>query len=596
MGENQIKDPNMDGGTSAFSQDAPASSETAETAGPLGVIQETQEDGSADLLLSGQITLTRLEDDKQEEKQLKTETLRLRTYEPADSWSVSDEGQIDSAKIIIISGGTLSRTEDGSLLIEGSEEEPAKLELADRGEEDIAALDTLIKFDGASLLTEEDWTALEETEEAPAPSPEPEQVTVEWTDGTLRFSNPITFHADRDGFHVEQQASALEVRNYSDGQAWMDRNGSVLTDDQMLFVDGGVCTVSGDSLIIDCSEEHPVFLSSFQKDETHQTHSGVCVEYTGLLGPVAETPPTTESTIPLWCLGGTALLAALLGAGITALLKGRKKRKPKMPQPQPQQPILSTAVLSEDECAPHLDYGMLQNIGKRASQQDSYGLFGVSGGVLAVVADGMGGLKNGDAVSQKIVQTMEEDCKKLTAAQMRSSLLAMAAHANDEVNRMLGPNELYKSGSTLVAALAEPQQFTWVSIGDSRIYLYRAGKLLQLNREHDYEGELLVRAVNHQLSFPDARNNPKRRSVSSFIGMGTLKYVDEMRKPIQTLKGDRILLCSDGVFNTLTERHIESILAEYPNPKSAAANLEAAVLAANNPHQDNFTAVLFSYD
>ena len=590
MGAEQLNGSYTENGDTAFQQETAEQSALLETDEPVTISLEDQEDGS--LLLSGRIILSFFKEDEQQ-AQVETETLRLSSYVPGESWVIPEEGQLDGGKKIVVSGGTLSRQEDGSLLVESSEEAPVTLELAESDEEaDTGGFH--VEYTGESLLAEEESAAVSETEEVQKQQPVQEQIAVEWTDGSLKFYDPITFHSSQDGFRVEQQAARLEIRNFSDGEEWAARNGGVVSDDQLISISGGVCTAeeNGSVLIIDNSAENPVSVSSFQADDSHEAHAGVCVEYSGTLGPVIEIPASTG--VPLWCLGGAALLAALLGAGVTALLKGRKKSKPIMQQPVPA-PITNTVINSE-ESASHLDYGMLQNIGKRASQQDSYGLFGVSGGVLAVVADGMGGLKNGDAVSQKIVQTMEEDCKKLTAAQMRGNLTAMASHANDEVNRMLGPNELYKSGSTLVAALAEPQQFSWVSIGDSRIYLYRAGRLLQLNREHDYEAELMLRAVNHQLSFPEARSNPKRKSVSSFIGMGSLKYVDEMRKPIQTLKGDRILLCSDGIFNTLTERHIESILAEYPNPKTAAANLEAAVLAANNPHQDNFTAILFSYD
>jgi serine/threonine protein phosphatase PrpC len=174
--------------------------------------------------------------------------------------------------------------------------------------------------------------------------------------------------------------------------------------------------------------------------------------------------------------------------------------------------------------------------------------------------------------------------------------MALVSRVNDEVNRMLGPNELYKCGSTIVAALVEPDQFQWISVGDSRIYLYRGGLLLQLNREHNYEADLLLRAVNHQGSFQEAKGNPKRKSVSSFIGMGTLRYVDEAQRPTRSLKGDRILICSDGVFNTLPEQQIEKILEENPDPNTAAEKLKVAVLQANNPHQDNFTAVIIAYE
>ena len=78
--------------------------------------------------------------------------------------------------------------------------------------------------------------------------------------------------------------------------------------------------------------------------------------------------------------------------------------------------------------------------------------------------------------------------------------------------------------------------------------------------------------------------------------MGNLKYVDEMQRPICTIKGDRFLLCPDGVFNTVSDEEIEFILADNQDPELAAQKLEAAVLQGANVHQDNFSAVILCYE
>ena len=237
----------------------------------------------------------------------------------------------------------------------------------------------------------------------------------------------------------------------------------------------------------------------------------------------------------------------------------------------------------------------MSNIGRRQSQQDSRGMMRVQNGWFAVVADGMGGLSGGDKVSQQIVRTMLADAENNGLNQLSGNLNRMVAHANDDVNKLLGPRDRYISGSTLVAVLAEPNQFQWISVGDSRIYLYRGGVLLQLNREHIYESELLNLAVNGELSFQNAHNHEKRKSVSSFIGMGKLKYIDEPMRPIPALPGDRILLTSDGVFNTLSDSEIAEILRLNPDPAVAVRELEAAVLKKAAEYQDNFTSILLSW-
>ena len=103
--------------------------------------------------------------------------------------------------------------------------------------------------------------------------------------------------------------------------------------------------------------------------------------------------------------------------------------------------------------------GKLHNIGMRSSQQDSLGVTGYSGGLFAVVADGMGGLSDGDKVSQKVVLTMLQDAVKLSGGKTAGMLWHMTAHANREVNHMLGAANQYKSGSTLIAVLVENGSF-----------------------------------------------------------------------------------------------------------------------------------------
>ncbi len=236
--------------------------------------------------------------------------------------------------------------------------------------------------------------------------------------------------------------------------------------------------------------------------------------------------------------------------------------------------------------------GKLHNIGRRKGQQDSLGLTEYNGGTLAVVADGMGGLADGDRVSQKIVMTLLQDSTKLSGGSPDNKLYEMVAHANREVNKMLGPEGLYKSGSTLLAVMAEKDGFHWAAVGDSHIYLFRAGKLLLMNREHVYEAELIQKAINGENSFAEVKTNPKKGGLTSFIGMGNLKYIDGSIDKVTSGEGDWILLMSDGVFNTVPEPDMCRLLNEAPSAKVAAERLEQEVLRRQNPKQDNFTAII----
>ena len=254
--------------------------------------------------------------------------------------------------------------------------------------------------------------------------------------------------------------------------------------------------------------------------------------------------------------------------------------------------IIHTQSLPEQPVPGRITVGSLQNIGGRPYQEDSSGVANLSDGALAVVADGMGGLSNGDKVSQKIIFTMMGFAKALRPGQMDGVLFQMVKGTVDVVNRMLGKDGLYKSGSTLMAVLVRGDRFHWIAVGDSHIYLFRDGQLIQLNQEHNRGQDLLRHAIAGELTFDEVRADPKKSGLTSFIGMGEIKYVEKSLDSIALHPGDRIVLMTDGVFNALSDSEIAAVLAQNPDVKTAARMMEQGVLSQAAPHQDNFTAVL----
>ena len=300
---------------------------------------------------------------------------------------------------------------------------------------------------------------------------------------------------------------------------------------------------------------------------------------------------------PMTCIigGGAFLLGAVIGIMAMKIAKKNRIEDTKEEPVIPEYREHNYYPRLEREPVQTISVGKVHNIGRRQSQQDSLGVMNIKDGVVAVVADGMGGLANGDKVSQKIVMTLLQDAQRISAREFDNPLYAMASHANDEVNRMLGAGGCYKSGSTMIAVIAEKNGFHWFSVGDSRIYLYRKGALLQINREHIYEAELMKMAINGEISFSEVKLDKQRKGLTSFIGMGELKFIDGSSRKIPLQKDDAILLMSDGVFNTVSEEEIADILASTPNVKRAEQELEKRVLEYQNPKQDNFTAIILRF-
>lgn len=243
-----------------------------------------------------------------------------------------------------------------------------------------------------------------------------------------------------------------------------------------------------------------------------------------------------------------------------------------------------------------LRVGKLHELGRRQYQQDAFGVSHEAlmrdHGVLAVLADGMGGLADSERVSVTAVETILD---RFSLAQGDTDpkvlLLQLVADARQEVNQVLGASELGKSGSTLVMGLIRGGMLYYLAVGDSRIYLLRDGALLQLSREHIYENELALLAVNGgHFEVKDAFSNLQRGALTSFLGMERLMAIDIPAAPVQLRPGDKVILMTDGVFNALEEDALVTQLLRAP--EEAVEGLRSAIEACGYTNQDNYTAII----
>ncbi|MCD8081908.1 MAG: protein phosphatase 2C domain-containing protein [Bacteroides sp.] len=235
---------------------------------------------------------------------------------------------------------------------------------------------------------------------------------------------------------------------------------------------------------------------------------------------------TSSISVPLWALIllGVVLLLAIVA--VVYCLRSRRK-KPEPAAPEEDQPPEEEMLKNELPTMFTPQVGKLHAQGSREGQQDCFSAtpeeLYPNLGLLAVVADGMGGLENGDQVSQTAVTSMVEGFYASQIPDPAQELLQLFSDANGAVNRMLGYERIGQCGSTMVAGLLKNERFYFLSVGDSRIYLYRDGILMQLNREHIYRRELELWAVNGEGTLTEARTHPRAAGLTSFLGMGQLR-------------------------------------------------------------------------
>lgn len=233
-------------------------------------------------------------------------------------------------------------------------------------------------------------------------------------------------------------------------------------------------------------------------------------------------------------------------------------------------------------------------IGSRKNQEDAMSIYKKSKDeIMIALADGMGGMSRGDEASSKTVDFMVNGFLEQERLKPGPLLLRLA----NEVNSLIyGYNKasIRKShiGTTLLTVIINERKLNWVSVGDSRLYLFRKKRLTKLNREHTYNEMLLDKFCNNEISEERYRKDSnKGNQLTSYIGDETLREIDRNVKEFQLLSGDRLLLCTDGVYNTLTDLEIREILSSRNGMKQKDEFLDT-IKEKNLKNQDNASLVL----
>ena len=237
-------------------------------------------------------------------------------------------------------------------------------------------------------------------------------------------------------------------------------------------------------------------------------------------------------------------------------------------------------------------------IGDRDEQQDRFGYDMKGDGGITVVCDGMGGHEGGKIASTKSVETIMDIYNRNYPCADYHKLLTDSAYDIDEVVSALKnkDGENMKAGSTLSAVVITDKKMTWLSVGDSRIYLFRDDNLNVLTRDHNYKLELDEKLKNERIDKEYYDSEIKNgASLVSFMGAGRLTMIDCNEKEFELKSEDRILITSDGLYKTLAEDSIKTLLSNFTNIRQAASALEskASRIARNTKSaRDNTTLAI----
>ena len=231
-----------------------------------------------------------------------------------------------------------------------------------------------------------------------------------------------------------------------------------------------------------------------------------------------------------------------------------------------------------------LKFGAATDVGMvRQSNEDAFS----AEGELFIVADGMGGHNAGEVASALAVTTMKSGARNgLTEP---SQFRELVQQANTAIYTASLDDSAQAGMGTTVTALAvlpgEEPRVMVANVGDSRTYVWRNGRLDRISVDHSYVQEL----VNEGIITPEeARTHPRRNIVTRALGIDRTVQVDVFTYEVRT--GDRLVLCSDGLVDEVSDAEISKVIGQHSNAQECA---EALIMVANtNGGRDNTTVVV----
>ncbi len=216
---------------------------------------------------------------------------------------------------------------------------------------------------------------------------------------------------------------------------------------------------------------------------------------------------------------------------------------------------------------------------------------------FVVLADGMGGHAAGD-VASKIVLTEVYSELKFHYADVQSFearapeiLRGVADLANETLmHHAISHPETQGMGATLVVPALVENRLWWISVGDSPLFLFRNGKLRQLNEDHSMAPQIDMMVQAGLLDAEAAANHPDRNCLVSVLMGAKIARIDCPAKPFELMAGDIVVCSSDGL-QYLTNAQIEKLLAKYRKTRSTeiAERLLDELNKLDDPDQDNIS-------
>ncbi len=229
----------------------------------------------------------------------------------------------------------------------------------------------------------------------------------------------------------------------------------------------------------------------------------------------------------------------------------------------------------------------------RQNNQDAYGVsvHEDSKSTICVVCDGMGGVAGGQVASRIAVDTFLCEIQKLLLPNMSPEELEKVSFhavslANQAIEKAADASEEYANmGTTLVSAVSYSEGVVITNVGDSRAYYITESGIVKITRDHS----VVQTMVEHgDITAEEARRHPSRNLITRALGPDTVSQCDGYICPMET--GSYLLLCTDGLVNTVTDQEMLFEVIHGDNPDTCLQRL--LEISKKQGASDNVTAVL----
>ena len=231
--------------------------------------------------------------------------------------------------------------------------------------------------------------------------------------------------------------------------------------------------------------------------------------------------------------------------------------------------------------------------GGRDKNEDRMGYSYTRESGLFALADGMGGHPEGEVASQLALQTLaasfQREARPRLADPLRFLHDAIVAGHHQLLRYATERGLLDTPRTTIVACLLQGNAAYWAHCGDSRLYLVRGDKLVARTRDHSYSE--LQETLAHVMPTGDRLN---RNVLFTCLGSPGKPVVDAAG-PLRMHPRDRVLLCSDGLWSSVSDAEITDVVAAHPISEAVPELVERALRVAGE-RSDNVTALAVEWE